>query len=295
MASLYKQDCLEVISTLADQSIDVVLTDPPYFLHKLSSDNWNDEKPTTKSVVSNLPSGMKFDSRQAIQFGEFCEQWISLLLPKLKPGAFLISFAGDRFYHRLVVAAENNNLEIRGMMIWYYGSGQPKAFHVADGRFTPQLRPMFEPIMLAQKPREGTFKQNWENYNIGTLDMNKCDDGLTPGNLLFYCAKPGKEERANNHHPTQKPVELMRHLVKVFSAEGSKIIDPFMGSGTSGVACVESGRAFLGIEKDPEYYQIAKDCIEFAEMTTQRHPMFSLSIHNVMSSRSTNHHQQCNS
>jgi site-specific DNA-methyltransferase (adenine-specific) len=146
--ALYKDDCFGIIPTLQDNSIDLVLTDPPYFLHKLS-DEWTNTKPTKKSVIRSLPSGMTFDPKQAIDFGKFCDEWINALLPKMKPGAFLSSFSGGWFYHRLVMAAENNNLEIRDMMIWYYGSGQGKSFSVADGRSTPQLRPMYEPIMMA--------------------------------------------------------------------------------------------------------------------------------------------------
>ena len=62
-------------------------------------------------------------------------------------------------------------------------------------------------------------------------------------------------------HPTQKPVDLMEYLIKTYSNEGDTVLDNTMGSGTTGVACVNTGRNFIGIESDPEYYKIAHDRI----------------------------------
>ena len=67
-------------------------------------------------------------------------------------------------------------------------------------------------------------------------------------------------------HPTQKPVALMRHLVELFTVEGDTVLDPFMGSGTTGVACVQTGRNFIGVEIDEGYFNIAKKRIEQAQM-----------------------------
>lgn len=82
---------------------------------------------------------------------------------------------------------------------------------------------------------------------------------------FFYCAKAGRKERGEgNGHPTVKPVALMTWLVKLVAAEGDTVLDPFMGSGTTGVACVETGRDFIGIEREAEYVEIARRRIEGA-------------------------------
>jgi site-specific DNA-methyltransferase (adenine-specific) len=114
--------------------------------------------------------------------------------------------------------------------------------------------------MMAQKPKEGTFKENWKKYKTGLLDLT---GDKTPGTLLFY-PKPGKEEKEDNFHPTIKPLALMKHLVNVFSSKGNLVIDPFMGSGTTGVACVETGRDFIGIEKYKKFFEISKKRIKQA-------------------------------
>jgi site-specific DNA-methyltransferase (adenine-specific) len=78
---------------------------------------------------------------------------------------------------------------------------------------------------------------------------------------FFYTAKASKNERQGVAHPTVKPIELMAYLCRLVTPAGGTVLDPFMGSGTTGVACQKLGRAFIGIELDPEYFAIA--CIKF--------------------------------
>jgi len=79
------------------------------------------------------------------------------------------------------------------------------------------------------------------------------------------------QERNNGkQHPTQKPIDLMERIVKTSSKEGGIILDPFMGSGTTAIACINTGRNFIGIEKDPEYFKIAEKRIDEAETNKER-------------------------
>jgi site-specific DNA-methyltransferase (adenine-specific) len=75
--------------------------------------------------------------------------------------------------------------------------------------------------------------------------------------VIFYEPKVRQHADSYNHHPTKKPVELMQHLVKLVSAEGHTVLDPFMGSGSTGIACRQLNRKFIGYEKDPGYFKIA--------------------------------------
>jgi site-specific DNA-methyltransferase (adenine-specific) len=76
---------------------------------------------------------------------------------------------------------------------------------------------------------------------------------------FFYCAKADKADRDDgNNHPTVKPVDLMRYLVTLVCREGGTVLDPFMGSGTTGIACIRTGRKFIGIERDARYFEIAR-------------------------------------
>lgn len=113
-------------------------------------------------------------------------------------------------------------------------------------------------------------------------DIQGIEKGRFPANLIhdgsdevtepmgsaarfFYCAKASKRERGeDNNHPTVKPQALMEYLVKMVTRDGAVVLDPFMGSGSTGVACSTIGREFVGIELDPAYYDIAKRRIEAA-------------------------------
>lgn len=81
--------------------------------------------------------------------------------------------------------------------------------------------------------------------------------GVGSAARFFYCAKASRKERDGSDHPTMKPLALMRYLVRLVARKGGTVLDPFMGSGTTGVAAIQEGMQFIGIERDPHYYEIA--------------------------------------
>lgn len=154
------------------------------------------------------------------------------------------------------------------------------------------LKPTHEPIVLARKPLDGTVAENVQKWGVGALNVDGCriptmteeqeksqllTSGRWPANVIldddiaatfgeparfFYCAKVSKSERGeNNIHPTVKPVALMEYLVKMVCPPNGIVLDPFMGSGSTGIAVKKLGFSFLGIEKEPEYFKIAESRI----------------------------------
>ena len=122
--------------------------------------------------------------------------------------------------------------------------------------------PQLEPMVLAQKPKEGTFVDNWMKYEVGLIDTSQSLDGTFPGNLMAV-AKPGKAEKgSDNIHLTVKPTALLSHLIKIFTVENAVVLDPFLGSGSTAVAAVASSRKFIGIERDEGYFEISTKRIE---------------------------------
>ena len=132
-----------------------------------------------------------------------------------------------------------------------------------------------EVVDLFPESKSGARKKGFSNkqkgYNATSYEMrvewNKdapADSGSAA--RFFYCAKASKAERNRGCeglekgciHPTVKPIALMKYLIKLITREGQTVLDPFMGSGTTGIACKELGREFIGIEKEPEYLEIAK-------------------------------------
>ena len=274
-------DALTTLKRLDTNSVDLILTDPPYFLDGMDS-GWGVERRREKrsDIVGGLPCGMKFNVDQGRRLQEFMEPIFEEAARVLKPGGFCIAFSQARLVHRMGVAAEDAGFEVRDLLGWTY-EGQAKAASqehrvraldvtaeekakiIASlrGRKTPQLKPMIEPMILGQKPRDGTFVENWTKWGVGLVDVSQSLDGKFPGNLMA-ATKPRSAERGDgNDHPTVKPVRLLAHLIKLFTTEGQVVLDPFMGSGSHGVAAIQTGRRFIGSEINERYFKIAEDRI----------------------------------
>jgi site-specific DNA-methyltransferase (adenine-specific) len=279
--NIRNMDAFEGLKKIKDESIDLIATDPPYFIEGMG-DDWDKEKLAGKrykeTTVASLPGGMKFDPEQGRKVQDFSYKVGQEYFRILKPGGFMISFSQARLYHRMTVGFEDCGFEIRDMLGWTY-EGQAKAFSqdhfinkmkISDeekeelkkklgGRKTPQLKPMIEPMCLGQKPKEGTYIENWVKYGVGLIDVSVQWNDKFPGNLIA-CPKPSKEEKGDkNEHLTVKPVKLMEHLIKIFSKEGDLILDPFLGSGTTAVAALSNNRRVMGFEISPEYFETIRD------------------------------------
>lgn len=270
-------DCLEIMKMLPDDSVDSIVTDPPYGLGFMGK-AWD-----------ALPPG---------------QDWAEECLRVLKPGGHLLAFGGTRTWHRLAVAVEDAGFEIRDSIAWMYGSGFPK--HRAN------LKPAFEPIVMARKPFKGTIAANEAIYGTGALDIDGCrviggpslgggvsgakgtrtgynfaaakidrelTSGRWPANValdehiaerldesrFFYVAKAPKLECPSVGgvtHSTVKPLTLMRWLVRLVTPEGGTVLEPFAGSGTTVEACILEGFHCIAIEREAEYLPLIQARIE---------------------------------
>ncbi len=265
-AQVRDADCRIGMKRLEENSVSLVLTDPPYFMDGMD-ENWNTAKLNRRvkpGVVGSLPAGMKFSTKQGKALQRFltpvADEWRRVL----RPGGFCLVFSQNRLAHRTAVALEDAGFEIRDVLLWRY-EGQAKAFtqdhfvrkrdlppdekarliRKLGGRKTPQLKPQGEMIVLAQAPREGTFVDNWDKWETGLIDVHDplIGSGKFPGTVI-----PAKKPRRRYGHMTAKPVDLLRHLIRIFSAPGALVLDSFAGSGSTGVAAKLEGRAFVGYE-----------------------------------------------
>ncbi len=266
-----------LLSKIASNSIHLVLTDPPYFLDGLDNEWKKGQNGTTREtgVVGKLPVGMKFDKRQGIALQEFMTPICQELHRVLVPGGFFVCFSQPRLYHRLAVTAEDSGFEIRDLLAWHFTKkAQFKAFSLnhfvekmdlsekqkkslkkdMEGRKTPQLRPQFEAMMLAQKSKAGTFLENWRKYRVGLMDARRSLNGGSPTTVMTV-EKPLRT--ANDDHLTMKPVPLLKHIIELFTSAEQVVLDPFLGSGSTCIAAFQACRASIGIEINPEYVKMA--------------------------------------
>jgi DNA modification methylase len=119
---ILNNDCMVELSNLEDNSIDCVITDPPYFIDKLdnkwSFDNINNE--VANSHIKHLPKGMKFDKSQVKNLYDYYLELSKLLFQKMKNGAYFLSFSSPRLYHAIAMSCEIAGFEIRDMINWTY-------------------------------------------------------------------------------------------------------------------------------------------------------------------------------
>jgi len=150
------------------------------------------------------------------------------------------------------------------------------------------LKPALEPITVARKPFKGTVAANVLEHGTGAINVDGCRVGTStgrwPANLIhdgsdepcallsdaarfFYCAKASKADRGEgNGHPTVKPTELMRYLCRLVTPPGGVVLDPFMGSGSTGKAAALEGFRFIGIEREAEYLEIARQRVQAGDV-----------------------------
>ena len=227
-------DCLELMKSIPDNSIDMVLCDPPYGT-----------------------TACKWDS--VIPFDKMWEQ----LNRVIKRGGVCLLFGSEPFSSALRMSNINN---YRYDWIWRKpkGSGflsankMPLKNHEVISVFYDNL-PTYNPQYSKGKPYSG--KQGYvgeylnKNGNMKRVDTVNLDGKRFPVSVLDYNMEIG-------FHPTQKPVALLMYLIKTYTNEQETVLDFTMGSGSTGVACKNTNRNFIGIEKDDKYFEIAKQRIE---------------------------------
>ena len=193
---IVNNDCMEELDKLEDNSIDCVITDPPYFIDKLDN-KWSAEdigNSKKNSHIKHLPKGMKFDKKQVKSLYDYYLALSRMLFTKMKPGAYFLSFSSPRLYHAIAMAVELAGFEIRDMINWTYTQSMPKGMsmtHVIkkmkdiseDEKLklieeykdfkSPQIRSCFEPICVAMKPITTTFIRNELSFKTGLLDFSQ--------------------------------------------------------------------------------------------------------------------------
>ena len=240
MIELYNGDCLIEMNKIKDKSVDLILCDLPY---GSTSCSWD--------II--------------IPFDKLWEQYNRVL----KETGIVVLFSSGLFTIDLI---NSNRKDFKYKMVWKK--------NVPTGMSSAKYRPMkyYEEICVfykkkgtynpQMKPREGVGKACY-NYDHYCGDSNHVEyekikkrydpDWVQPSDVLEFNVVPNRKGKV---HPTQKPIELLEWLVKTYSNENDLVLDNTMGSGSTGVACVNLNRNFVGIEMDKSYFDIAKSRIE---------------------------------
>ena len=238
-------DCLELMKEIPDRSIDMVLADPPYGT-----------------------TACKWDT--VIDLVWMWEQ----LKRVIKPNGAIVLTASQPFTSALVMSNPN---KFRYSLVWdkvnkYTGALNANkmplrrhedilVFYEKLPTYNKQMREGL-PYSSTQTKGHGGHTQYGKNTEV-RITIN--EGGRNPCSVIEI---KGDIKKGHGLHPTQKPVALMEYLILTYTKESETVLDFTMGSGTTGVACVKTGRRFIGIELDEEYFKIASNRIEDEEWTT---------------------------
>jgi site-specific DNA-methyltransferase (adenine-specific) len=242
-ATLYLGDCLQILPTIG--RVDAIITDPPY-----SSGGLHVASKRTKPADKYTSAGHWSEQKEYPEFtGDSCDQWSWTLLCRAwmaysfalcGRGAHLYCFTDWRQIGACVAATQMGGWQYRGLVVWDKGP-------TARSPYPGAWRHGAEFLVW------GTKGQPW------TCTNGEWVEGVPPVHSVI---------RANGvrdkQHMTEKPVDVVEVVCGVAAPAGGMILDPFMGSGTTGVACVSTGRKFVGIEMEPTYFDIACERINAA-------------------------------
>lgn len=235
--SLCHGDAFSHLGRLPDQSVDAIITDPPYGAGFSTAERLRTSKEkyvsSDAAYAKKLPN-MAGDAVMAEHWRATMDSLLAQSLRLLRPGGHFLAFIDWRGLPSLTAAVLASGLRPRGVLVWNKG----RASRPYRGGFRMQSEMIVWASAGTLKPYEG------QPYLDGVLSHT------TPTN--------GKL------HITQKPLGLMEELVQVVP-RGGVVVDPFAGSGTTGVAAVQSGRRFIGYELVPEYYDTALSRLREAE------------------------------
>ena len=234
MIDLKLGDCLEVMKQIPDASVDAIITDPPY---GTTACKWD----------SVIPFDLMWAQLKRI----------------IKPNGAIVLFGSEPFSSALRMS---NIKQYKYDWIWdkkipsgmSYARHQPMRQHECVSIFCFS-KTLYNPqLTLRDKPiKSGGMTKGETTNNSKLKPLNKTYDYKQPTSLIKF-----DKIRKGSLHPTQKPVELIEYLIKTYTNENETVLDFTMGSGTTGVACKNTNRNFIGIEKDENYFNIAKERIE---------------------------------
>lgn len=267
-------DCLNWLRERQSNTIHAVVTDPPYGLFEYSSEQ-QEKLRNGKGGVWRIPPS--FDgvqraplprftilSQQDLRALElFFMEWAQLLIRVLVPGANVVVASNPLLSYVVSGALAKAGLERRGeivrLVMTMRGGDRPKAAHEEFSDVSVMPRSMWEPWLLFRRPLEGRAQDNLRKWGTGGFRRPSSDK---PFGDVIPSAPTHKSERVLAPHPSLKPQQFMRTLVRgVLPLGQGVVLDPFCGAGSTLAAAESVGYESIGVEKDPHYFEIAKKAL----------------------------------
>lgn len=231
-ATMINGDCLEQMKGIGDGTIDLILTDPPYNLGLFMK--WRGTG--LQRMRDNFFAVKGWDDLRADEWAKMMDAFFADSARVLKRGGSMIVFMAVIKVETIVRLAQKHGFYYKTTGTWHKLNPMPRNMNLH------YINSCESWVYFVNGAKTGTFN----------------NDGKPMHDFMEYGVAP-KSERAYGKHPTQKPEGLMMGFVETLTNRGDVVLDPFMGSGTSGVVSVRAGRQFIGIELSEDYFAMANE------------------------------------
>ena len=244
-----KGDSIKILKSFPDKSINCIFADPPYFMQSTTRNG--KEKKLMRADGTGEFKGCddawdKYKDYE--EYDKFCNDWLKECKRVLKDDGTIWVIGSFQNIYRLGYIMQNMGFWILNDIVWAKLNPTP---NMAGTRFCNA----HETMLWCSKGEKNKFTFNYKTMkylNNDKQDRSVWDIGICQGNERL------KDEKGNNLHDTEKPVELMKILVENSSQEKEIVLDPFIGIGATAIACINTNRNYIGFEIDERYYKIAE-------------------------------------
>lgn len=234
-------DCLELMKDIPDGSVDMVLCDLPYGMTRNSWDVRIHFEPLWE------------------QYRRVCKENAAICLFAQMPFAAELVMSNRKMYrYEWILKKSNPSGFLNAKRMPLKGHDAVQVFYRRQPIYNPQMRAGYPKIKARKMGRCSHNYGKYSGEHIYHSDGQRYPDGFIEWSMHI-----GGSDRGL--HPTQKPVSICEYLIRTYTNEGDTVLDNCMGSGSTGVACINTGRDFIGIELDPGYFEAAKHRIEEAQ------------------------------
>ena len=254
---LYRGDSLALLESFEEQTFDLIFADPPYFLSNGGSTCSGGKRVAVKKGDWDASQGVDADH-------EFTTAWLKACQRVLKPTGTMWVSGTQHVIFSVGFAMQKLGMKILNTVSWYKPNASP---NLSCRYFTHstelliwaspgqkgKLQHTFNYKAMKQENGGKQMRDVWALPKTGDEELNADGQGR-----IWSMTTPKKSEKSHGRHPTQKPIALLERVVEACTDEDAVVLDPFCGSGTTGVAAVGKGRRFVGIDMNPEYLDLTK-------------------------------------
>lgn len=267
---LYRGDSIALLGKMEPESFDLVFADPPYFLS-----NGGFTCKAGKRVAVN--KGGWDESRGVEHDHEFTMEWLRACKRVLKPTGTIWVSGTQHVIFNVGFALQRLGFKLLNTVTWYKPNASP---NLSCRYFTHSTEILVWASPTSKGKLQHTFNYARMKAENGGKQMRDVwalpksgDEELTADGegRIWTQISPRKGEKAHGSHPTQKPLSLLERVIEASSVEEGRVLDPFNGSGTTGVAALKLNRQYVGIDLDPKYLELSKKRLQDAQRGASAH------------------------